>query len=74
MATHGLLSSNAPDLLRESIIHEVVVTNSIPHDKKKLNCPKIKTVDVSVLLAESIRRIHFNESMSYLFMNIPKDD
>ncbi|XP_018420181.1 PREDICTED: phosphoribosyl pyrophosphate synthase-associated protein 2 isoform X2 [Nanorana parkeri] len=52
----------------------VVVTNTIPHEVQKLQCPKIKTVDISMILAEAIRRIHNGESMSYLFRNIGVDD
>ncbi|KAK7827424.1 hypothetical protein U0070_026630, partial [Myodes glareolus] len=62
MATHGLLSSDAPRLIEESAIDE------------KLQCPKIKTVDISMILSEAIRRIHNGESMSYLFRNIGLDD
>ncbi|CAL9700428.1 unnamed protein product [Knipowitschia caucasica] len=74
MATHGLLSADAPRLIEESAIDEVVVTNTIPHEIQKLQCPKIKTVDVSMILAEAIRRTHNGESMAYLFRNITVDD
>ncbi|XP_076865237.1 phosphoribosyl pyrophosphate synthase-associated protein 2 isoform X1 [Brachyhypopomus gauderio] len=74
MATHGILSSDAPRLIEESAIDEVVVTNTIPHEIQKLQCPKIKTVDISMILSEAIRRIHNGESMSYLFRNIGLDD
>lgn len=53
---------------------QVVVTNTVPHEVQKLQCPKIKTVDVSMILAEAIRRIHNGESMAYLFRNIAVDD
>ncbi|XP_011146066.1 phosphoribosyl pyrophosphate synthase-associated protein 2 isoform X3 [Harpegnathos saltator] len=52
----------------------VVVTNTVPHDVQKMQCPKIKTVDISILLAEAIRRIHNKESMSYLFKNVTLED
>ncbi|MEQ2164869.1 hypothetical protein GOODEAATRI_011152 [Goodea atripinnis] len=99
MATHGLLSADAPRLIEESAIdvvriknfmifshghlhlpilflitYSVVVTNTVPHEVQKLQCPKIKTVDVSMILAEAIRRIHNGESMAYLFRNITVDD
>ncbi|XP_053494150.1 phosphoribosyl pyrophosphate synthase-associated protein 1-like isoform X1 [Ictalurus furcatus] len=74
MATHGLLSADAPRLIEESLIDEVVVTNTVPHEVQKLQCRKIKTVDVSMILAEAIRRIHNGESMAYLFRNITVDD
>jgi len=74
MATHGLLSNDAPRLIENSAIDEVVVTNTVPHEILKLQCSKIKTVDISALLAESIRRIHNNESMSYLFRHVTMED
>lgn len=55
-------------------VFQVVVTNTVPHEVQKLQCPKIKTVDVSMILAEAIRRIHNGESMAYLFRNITVDD
>ncbi|CAH1100114.1 unnamed protein product [Psylliodes chrysocephalus] len=74
MATHGLLSSDAPRLIDDSPIDEVVVTNTIPHELQKMQCHKIKTVDISILLSEAIRRIHNKESMSYLFKNVTLED
>jgi len=74
LATHGLLSSDAPRLIEESPIDEVVVTNTIPHEIQKLQCHKIKTIDISILVAEAIRRIHNKESMSYLFRNVTLED
>ncbi|ETE55989.1 Phosphoribosyl pyrophosphate synthase-associated protein 2, partial [Ophiophagus hannah] len=46
-----------------SALLQVVVTNTIPHEIQKLQCPKIKTVDISLILSEAIRRIHNGESM-----------
>uniref|UniRef100_A0A8C9PZG0 Phosphoribosyl pyrophosphate synthetase n=1 Tax=Spermophilus dauricus TaxID=99837 RepID=A0A8C9PZG0_SPEDA len=74
MATQGILSADAPRLIEESSIEEVVVTNTVPHEVQKLQCPKIKTVDISLILSEAIRRIHNGESMAYLFRNITVDD
>lgn len=74
MATHGVLSLDAPRILEESCIDEVVVTNTVPHELQKLQCHKIKTVDISFILSEAIRRIHHGESMSYLFHDISIDD
>ncbi|KAH7641013.1 phosphoribosyl pyrophosphate synthase-associated protein 2-like protein [Dermatophagoides farinae] len=55
LATHGLLSQDAPRLIEESPINEVVVTNTVPHEVQKLQCAKIKTVDISILISEAIR-------------------
>ncbi|CAL8142624.1 unnamed protein product [Orchesella dallaii] len=74
LATHGLLSSDAPALLEASPIDEIVVTNTVPHDHQKLQCVKIKTVDISILLSEAIRRTHHKESMSYLFQDVTLED
>jgi len=74
LATHGILSADAPRLIDESPIDEVVVTNTVPHDLQKLQCHKIKTVDVSILLAEAMRRIHNKESMSHLFRHVTLED
>lgn len=74
MATHGLLSSDAPRIIDGSNIDEVVVTNTVPHEVQKIQCHKIKTVDISLLLSEAIRRIHNQESMSYLFRDITAED
>ncbi|XP_059081022.1 phosphoribosyl pyrophosphate synthase-associated protein 1-like isoform X1 [Tigriopus californicus] len=74
LATHGILSKEAPRLIEESHIDEVVVTNTVPHDLQKLQCHKIKTVDISILLAEAIRRIHNKESMSHLFRHVTLED
>jgi ribose-phosphate pyrophosphokinase len=74
MASHGLLSSDAPRVIDDSMIDEVVVTNTVPHEVQKLQCPKIKTVDISLVLSEAIRRIHNQESMSYLFRDIDAED
>lgn len=57
-----------------SFTYKVVVTNTVPHEVQKLQCAKIKTVDISLILSEAIRRIHNGESMSYLFRNIAMDD
>lgn len=66
VATHGVLSSPAASRITDSIIEEVVVTDSIPIPADK-SSPKIKQLSVAPLLAESIRRIHLEESVSSLF-------
>jgi len=74
LATHGILSKEAPRLIEDSAIDEVVVTNTVPHDVQKLQCHKIKTVDISILISEAIRRIHNKESMSHLFRHVRLED
>ncbi|XP_022080411.1 phosphoribosyl pyrophosphate synthase-associated protein 2-like isoform X2 [Acanthaster planci] len=74
MATHGILSADAPKKIEESCIDEVIVTNTVQHDLQKLQSNKIRTVDISPSLCEAVRRIHYGESMSYLFRNIAMED
>lgn len=53
---------------------KVVVTNTLPSQEKQAQCTKIKSVDISAIIAEAVRRIHNGESMSYLFRDIPLED
>lgn len=69
IVTHGVLS--AVEKINESSLEALVVTNTIPQDKNMQICPKIQTIDISVMLAEAIRRTHYAESVSYLFTNVP---
>jgi ribose-phosphate pyrophosphokinase len=66
-ATHPVFAGNACRLVQESVISEVIVTNSLPFDRFD-ECPKVKMLDVSRLIAEAIKRIHYNESVSTLFV------
>ncbi|XP_065898569.1 phosphoribosyl pyrophosphate synthase-associated protein 1-like isoform X2 [Dysidea avara] len=72
-ATHGILSKDSPELLDQSPIDEVLITNTVPTQDQECRCKKIKTIDISILLAEAVRRIYNGESMSYLFRNIPME-
>jgi ribose-phosphate pyrophosphokinase len=65
-ATHAVLCGPAIDRLREAQIKQVVVTDSIPLPPNK-QLPQIKVLSVAPLLADAIKRIHFNESVSKLF-------
>jgi ribose-phosphate pyrophosphokinase len=65
-ATHPVFCGKATGLLREAPVDEVVVTNSIPLSEKQI-FPKLHVVSVAPLLGEAIKRIHRNESVSYLF-------
>lgn len=74
MATHGIFTTDAARMLNASQLDEIVVTNSNPHETQKAESTRINTVDISILLAEAIRRIHNNESMSHLFKNVTMED
>jgi ribose-phosphate pyrophosphokinase len=67
-ATHGVLSGPAIDRLNGSVIEEVLMTDSIPLGEKANRTSKVKVLSVAPLLAEAIRRIHEDESVSSLFI------
>lgn len=64
-ATHGVLSGPAVDRLVDSPIEKVIITNTIPVGEK--NFPKLEVISVAPLLAETIKRIHEEDSVSSLF-------
>ncbi len=66
-ATHAVFAADACRIIQNSPISEVVVTNSLPFDRFG-ECPKVKVLDISRLIAEAIKRIHYNESVSTLFV------
>lgn len=68
VATHGVLSGPAVKRIEDSPLEEVVVSNSIPPSPSASACKKIRYVSVGKLLAEAIRRIHRNDSVSSLFV------
>lgn len=61
--THGVFAGDAVRKLEASPVQRVVVTNTIPVPQS----PKIEAVSVGVLLAETIKRIHAEESVSEMF-------
>ena len=67
MATHGLLSSDAPRIIDGSFIDEVVVTNTIPLSANAQSCSKIRQLSVAPLIAETIQRIARGDSVMSLF-------
>lgn len=71
IVTHGILSGNAVKNINNSSLSRVVCTNTVPFDTQLRDCPKLDTIDISSVIAESIRRLHNGESISYLFKNAP---
>jgi ribose-phosphate pyrophosphokinase len=66
--THGVLSGPAIERINNSMLEEVVVTDTIPmHDKVRM-CSKLKVLSISSLLAEAIKRIHEESTVSSLFV------
>ena len=68
VATHPILSDPACDRLGKSIIKEIITTNTIPlRAKAQAELQKLKMLSVAPLIAEAVRRIHNEESVSSLF-------
>jgi ribose-phosphate pyrophosphokinase len=65
-ATHPVLAGPAVERLSREEIREVIVTNTIPLRPDK-RLPKMTVLSAAPLLAEAIRRIHLNQSVSMLF-------
>ncbi|EPQ07923.1 Ribose-phosphate pyrophosphokinase 2 [Myotis brandtii] len=69
--THGIFSGPAISRINSAPFEAVVVTNTIPQEDKMSHCSKIHVIDMSMILAEAIRRTHNGESLSYLFSHVP---
>ena len=65
--THPVLSGSAIDRISTSELDELVVTDTIPLRKDALACNKIRQLSVGKLMAETIRRISNEDSVSSLF-------
>lgn len=66
-ATHPIFSGNAVQNIEESVIDEVIVTDSIPLTPAMQKVSKVKQLSLSDMLAETIRRISNEESISAMF-------
>ncbi|AUB84301.1 ribose-phosphate diphosphokinase [Candidatus Thiodictyon syntrophicum] len=67
--THAVLSGPAVDTITDSVLDELVVTNTIPLRPEARNCPRIRQLSIGELLAETMRRVSNEESVSSLFMD-----
>jgi len=67
--THPVLSGAAIDNISGSQLDELVVTDTIPLSDAARNCAKVRQLSVAELLAETIRRIAFGESVSSLYVD-----
>src|SRR3569833_784731 len=67
--THAVLSGKAVDLISDSVLDELVVTDTIPLSAQAKSCGKIRQLSVAALLAETIRRIRDEESVSSLYVD-----
>ncbi|WP_300971504.1 ribose-phosphate diphosphokinase [Thiocapsa sp.] len=67
--THAVLSGPAVDNISASRLDELVVTNTIPLRPAAKACPKIRQLSIGELLAETMRRVSNEESVSSLFVD-----
>ncbi|HMP98680.1 MAG TPA: ribose-phosphate pyrophosphokinase [Cyclobacteriaceae bacterium] len=67
VVTHPVLSGNAYENIENSVLEELVVTDTIPLKQK---CDKIKVLSVADLFAKAIRKVHDHESISSLFIKL----
>ena len=65
--THGVLSNPAVERIMASPLHELVVTDSIQGSGEVRGCPKIRFLSIAPLLAEAMKRISEERSVSVLF-------
>jgi ribose-phosphate pyrophosphokinase len=65
IASHCIMSGPADQRVGDSALEEMLFTDSIPYHG---NCPKVKQISVSGMLAETIRRVMDNESISSQYL------
>src|SRR5690606_29999411 len=65
--THPVLSGNAIDNLNNSVLDELVVTDSIPLSPAAKACPRVRQLTLSRFLCEPMRRLSNEESLSAMF-------
>ena len=64
---HGVLSGNASDLIKDSIIKEMVITDSILASKQVKDVKKIRHISIANIFGDAIKAINSNSSVSALF-------
>ena len=65
MASHGVMSGPANDRVQNSALEEMVFTDSIPYTA---SCEKVKQISIADMMAETIRRVLDNESISSQYL------
>ena len=65
LASHAIMSGPATERVNESALKEIIFTNSIPYEKE---CEKVTIISVARLFADTIRRVHNNESISSQYL------
>jgi ribose-phosphate pyrophosphokinase len=66
--THPVLSGTAVERIAASALDEIVVTDTIPLTENARKCGKIRVLSVAGLVAETMRRISAEDSVSSLFV------
>ena len=69
-AVHPVLSGACVEMIESSPITKLMVTDTIPLSESARDCKKIRTVSIAPMLAEVIKRVHFEESISSIFNEI----
>jgi ribose-phosphate pyrophosphokinase len=67
--THPVLSGKAIENISSSVLNELVVTNTIKLSDEARQCKNIRQVSIATMLAETIRRIHDEESVSEMYID-----
>jgi len=67
--THPVLSGPAIENLNTSMLDELVVTDTIPLSEAAKSCTRIRVLSIAEMLAETMRRVSLEESVSSLFMD-----
>ena len=65
LASHAIMSDPATERVNNSGLTEMIFTNSIPYTK---DCPKVTTLSVARLFADTISRVHSNRSISSQYL------
>ena len=65
--THPVLSGPAVDNITHSSLDEVVVTDTIPLSEEAMRCKKIRVISLADMLAQAIKRVNVEESVSSMF-------
>lgn len=66
VCTHGILSGNAHERIENSMLEELIITDSIPSKKES---PKIKTLSCAELFGSTMKSVHSNKSIHENFIN-----
>jgi ribose-phosphate pyrophosphokinase len=68
MATHGVLSPPAAERIASSSLEELVITNTLPIPEDAARLPNLKVLSIGPILADALKAIFTDESVSSLFM------